>query len=159
MADTSIGHDERHALLDELAMLRRRRHALVQSFEGDDEYRDWGDLGERTGRREELDRVHRRIREVIYLLHAVAREQREAKQRAKEMPDRVGIDSEVTLRYSDGTTETRRVVAVPDPDMPEVTPDSPLGRALLGAEKGEEISWDAPAGRLRATIVEIRQPV
>jgi transcription elongation GreA/GreB family factor len=56
----------------------------------------------------------------------------------------------VTIRYPDGTAETVQVTAVPDEDIAGVTPSSPLGRALLRAAVGEDISWAAPEGRLRA---------
>jgi transcription elongation factor GreA len=36
-----------------------------------------------------------------------------------------------------------------------VSPDSPLGRALLGAKAGDEVKIDAPSGSWRARIVSI----
>ncbi|MHA6795876.1 GreA/GreB family elongation factor [Pseudonocardia bannensis] len=151
-ATTGPGHDERHALLDEIELLRARRHVLEQDLEVDDEPKDFGEQGETTQRRDEIDYIDRRIRDILHLLHSVPRDP------ADTRPDRVGIGSVVTLRYPDGTTDTVQVVAVRDEDVPEVTPDSPLGRALLGAAKGDEISWGAPEGRLRARIEEIRRP-
>ncbi|NMH96763.1 GreA/GreB family elongation factor [Pseudonocardia acidicola] len=152
MAETTTGHDERHALLDELALLRTRRRELEEDFEVDDEPKDFGEQGEMTERRDDLDWIDRRINDILHLLYTAPGSRDETR------PDRVGIGSVVTLRYEDGTTETVQVIAVPDEDVPEVTPDSPLGRALLGAEQGEEISWQAPEGRLRARIATIRRP-
>ncbi|WP_214369246.1 GreA/GreB family elongation factor [Pseudonocardia sp. H11422] len=151
-ATTGPGHDERHALLDELELLRTRRRELEETFEVDDHPHDSGELSEVTQRRDEIDWIDRRIRDILHLLYSVPRDPAGAR------PDRVGIGSVVTLRYPDGTTETVQVIAVPDEDVPEVTPDSPLGRALLGAAKGDEISWDAPAGRLSARVEEVRRP-
>jgi transcription elongation factor GreA len=37
-----------------------------------------------------------------------------------------------------------------------LTPDSPLGRALVGRTAGETVSADAPAGKLTVEIVEVR---
>lgn len=58
--------------------------------------------------------------------------------------ERVWLCSVVTLRF-------------PDEDVPVVAPDSPLGRALLGAQPGDEIEWTGPEGRLRAREEEVRR--
>lgn len=42
-----------------------------------------------------------------------------------------------------------------DPEIELVSPASPLGRALLGARPGESVSWEAPAGTFKATVVSI----
>jgi transcription elongation GreA/GreB family factor len=36
-----------------------------------------------------------------------------------------------------------------------VSPDSPLGRALLGAKAGDEVEIEAPRGSWRARVVSI----
>jgi transcription elongation GreA/GreB family factor len=36
-----------------------------------------------------------------------------------------------------------------------VSPDSPLGRALLGAKTGDEVKIEAPKGAWRARVVSI----
>ena len=36
-----------------------------------------------------------------------------------------------------------------------VSPDSPLGRALLGAKKGDEVEVDAPRGSWRARVLSV----
>jgi transcription elongation GreA/GreB family factor len=36
-----------------------------------------------------------------------------------------------------------------------VSPDSPLGRALLGAKPGDQVKVDAPRGSWRARVVSI----
>ena len=38
-----------------------------------------------------------------------------------------------------------------------VSPDSPLGRALLGAKPGDEVEVDAPSGSWQARVVAIGQ--
>lgn len=37
-----------------------------------------------------------------------------------------------------------------------VSPDSPLGQALLGTSAGDEVSWSARSGRQRATVIALR---
>ncbi|MEZ5225420.1 MAG: GreA/GreB family elongation factor [Acidimicrobiales bacterium] len=36
-----------------------------------------------------------------------------------------------------------------------MSPGSPLGQALLGAGKGDSVSYEAPGGMLSVTVVEI----
>jgi transcription elongation GreA/GreB family factor len=147
----TTGHDERHALLDELALLRRRRRGIEESLEIDDPPHDGGERSEMTLRRDELDWIDRRIRDLTHLLRATAVDR-------SSSPDRVGVGAAVTLRYDDGTVETVVITAVPDEDVPSVTLNSALGRALLGARVGEEITWVAPEGRLRARAEDIGAP-
>jgi transcription elongation factor GreA len=69
----------------------------------------------------------------------------------------VVVGSSVTVRGSDG--ETDGYVIVPpgtgDPRAGRISPDSPLGTALLGRRAGESIDIAAPAGTWRATIVAV----
>jgi transcription elongation factor GreA len=148
---TTAPHDERHALMEELDLLRTRRRELEESFEGDDDPRDFGEAAEATGRRDEIDWIERRIRDVVHYLWEAGRPDDAG-------PDRVGLYSVVTLRFPDGATETVQVTEFPDEDVPVTTPDSPLGRALLGARVGDEISWRAPEGRLRARVERVQRP-
>jgi transcription elongation factor GreA len=148
---TTAAHDERHALMAELELLRTRRRELEEGFETDDEPHDFGEAAEATGRRDEIDWIDRRIRDVVHYLWEAGRPDDAG-------PDRVGLYSVVTLRYPDGRTETVQVTEFPDEDVPITTPDSPLGRALLGAKAGDEISWKAPEGRLQARVERVQRP-
>jgi transcription elongation GreA/GreB family factor len=144
----TIGHDARHALIEELGLLRERRREVEESFGDDDRPHDAGELSDATQRRDELDWITLRIRDISYLLHAAGE--------GKAPPGRVGIGSVVTLRYPDGQLESVQVTAIPDEDIPATTPESPLGQALLGARPGERVSWWAPEGRLTATVEDVR---
>jgi transcription elongation factor GreA len=150
-ARVTIGHDERHALTEELDLLRERRREIEDSLEVEDRPDDIGDQSEATQRRDELDWIDRRIRDIVHLIHVVDRHR-------DHPPDRVGVGSLVTLRYADGRFETLQVTAVPDEDIPTVTLNSPLGRALLGAAVGEEVTWVTSDGRLRARVEDITAP-
>jgi transcription elongation factor GreA len=145
-------HDERHALLEELDLLRARQAELAESLAVDDPPHDAGEQSEMTLRRDELDWIDRMIRDITYLLHHAARYD-------EGPPDRVGVGSLVTLHHPDGRQETVKVTRVLDEDFPVVTPDSPLGCALVGATVGDEISWSTPEGRLRARVTDIQMSV
>ncbi|MFC5237417.1 GreA/GreB family elongation factor [Pseudonocardia zijingensis] len=150
---TAAAHDERHALLEELDLLRARRRELEESLVSDDHRpHDFGELGETTELRDEIDWIDRRVRDLVHHLWEAGRPDGDTSERA-------GLYSVVTLRFPDGTSETLQVTRFPDEDVPVATPESPLGRALLGAQPGDEITWTAPDGRWRARVERVRRPV
>jgi transcription elongation factor GreA len=57
-------------------------------------------------------------------------------------------DDEVE-RYLVGSIEERR------PDVAVVSPQSPLGQALLGSHKGDVVEYEAPGGLLKVEVVEV----
>jgi transcription elongation factor GreA len=64
----------------------------------------------------------------------------------------------VTLRY-EGDEETSQFfvgsIEERQGDLPVVSPTSPLGQALMGKSSGETVSYAAPGGNLKVTIVEV----
>ena len=62
----------------------------------------------------------------------------------------VGIGSTVEIEDESGERMTLEISSVGG-----VSPESPLGRALLGAKPGEEVEVDAPRGSWRARIIAI----
>jgi len=62
----------------------------------------------------------------------------------------VGIGSTVEVEDEQGQRMTVEISSVGG-----VSPDSPLGRALLGAKPGEEVEVDAPKGSWKARVVSI----
>lgn len=67
----------------------------------------------------------------------------------------------VTLRYEgDDDTETYLIGlrAEQHEGFTVLTPESPLGKALLGRAVGDSVTAEVPAGRMRVEIVEVRTP-
>jgi transcription elongation factor GreA len=62
----------------------------------------------------------------------------------------VGIGSTVEIEDEEGERMTIEISSVGG-----VSPDSPLGRALLGAKPGDEVEVDAPRGSWRARVTGI----
>jgi transcription elongation factor GreA len=62
----------------------------------------------------------------------------------------VGVGSKVVIEDERGERLTVDISSVGG-----VSPDSPLGRALLGAKDGDEVAVEAPAGRWRARVIEV----
>ena len=77
---------------------------------------------------------------------------------SSEASDTVVAGSVVALRYEGdddvdrylvGSIEERRA------DLAVVSPNSPLGQALLGHRKGDVVEYQAPGGNLKVEIVDI----
>ncbi len=99
------------------------------------------------------------------MLHQLTRERNEisdALDRAVVIDDApfdagaIEIGDTVTIRDTDGRTERFVLVdngvgARPEPDWVSVA--SPLGGALLGSNKGEEVSVETPAGRTSYVVL------
>ena len=62
----------------------------------------------------------------------------------------ISVGSRVELERDDGERFEVEITSVGG-----VSPDSPVGRALLGKAPGDEIEVDAPRGRWRARIVSV----
>jgi transcription elongation factor GreA len=62
----------------------------------------------------------------------------------------VTVGSKVELKRDDGTTMEVEITSVGG-----VSPDSPVGQALLGKKPGEKIDVEAPRGSWSATIVSV----
>ena len=74
--------------------------------------------------------------------------------------DSVGMGSYVTVKDSTGGAEFEvRMVssyeANPDEDL--ISNESPMGMALIDRGEGEEVVFEAPAGKLRYKILKIRR--
>ena len=63
---------------------------------------------------------------------------------------KVGVGSTVEIEDDNGDRMTIEISSVGG-----VSPDSPLGRALVGAKLNEEVEVKAPRGSWRARIVSI----
>jgi transcription elongation factor GreA len=64
--------------------------------------------------------------------------------------DEVSVGSRVTIERDDGETMDVEISSVGG-----VSPDSPLGRALLGARAGDEVDVAAPQGAWRARVIAV----
>ena len=66
----------------------------------------------------------------------------------------------VTLRYEGEDAETYLLGLREEKggEHPVLTPDSPLGQALVGHGAGETVTTKVPAGELKIEIVEVRAP-
>lgn len=139
--------------------LRRELERLVTDGRAEIEVRiqlarEHGDLRENAdydAAKNDQGLMEARIRQIRRLLETA--EVREADDTGK-----VEIGSVVTVADGDGD-EHEYFVAPPEnraPGLLLASPSGPLGRALLGAAVGEEVTYEAPAGVFTLTVRAIR---
>lgn len=67
----------------------------------------------------------------------------------------------VTIRYSGDDESETYLLGLREEKGGEhdvLTPDSPIGRALLGRSTGDVVSASPPAGKIKVEVVEVRNP-
>lgn len=117
--------------------------------------RDQGDLSENaeyTAAKDELSFIDGRIDEIEEILKqaTVITEQNGAKKL-------VDLGSTVTVHIGSKKEEFTVVGEwEADPTQKKISHESPLGKALMGKHVGEALEVDAPAGKIKYTIVSIR---
>ncbi len=153
MAETHLSrtaHERLKAELDDLTT--RGRIDIAGMIE---RARELGDLKENAdyhAAREDQGRMEARIRQLQNLTeHAVIVEEGDG-------DGTVTTGSIVALRYQgDDDVERYLVGSIEErrDDLPVISPQSPLGLALLGHQKGETVEYLAPSGTLAVEIVEV----
>lgn len=74
--------------------------------------------------------------------------------------DRITVGSTVRLKdLASGEEITYMIVGSPeaDPAHDKISNESPVGQGLLGKRKGEAVEVVAPAGKVRYTVLQIKQ--
>jgi transcription elongation factor GreA len=139
----------RQRLEQELAKLRVQHRVLDEALSDTDGVEDRGDQAQRLELADELARMSARIREITDVLAGRVK---------PDFPNVLPEGTQVTIRFRDGSTDTMRVVTVPDDTTETLTRDSPLGRALVGAQAGDTITYPGPDGRVVADVITIERP-
>lgn len=146
---TQEAHDRLKKELDDLVAYRPVIAAEINSR------REEGDLRENGGyhaAREEQGQQEARIRQLQELLRTA---------KVGETPTRSGVAEPgmvVTVRYDDGDEETFLLGSREEGahgDLEVYSPNSPLGKALLGASEGESRQYELPnGGEMTVTLVK-----
>jgi len=153
MAETHLSraaYDRLKAELDELTTKGRIDIAgTIQRA------RELGDLKENAdyhAARDDQGRMEARIRQLESIIdNAIILE-------AGEGDGTVATGSIVSLRYAgDDDVERYLVGSIEErrEDLPVISPQSPLGQALVGHRAGETVEFEAPRGTLSVEIVEV----
>lgn len=138
--------EQRAALEEELAELEGpRRAAIVEAIATARAFGDLAENFEYHAAKNEQGLLEARIRKLQGRLdHAVTVEH--------DTDEHVGIGSIVEIADEGGDTMEVEISAVGG-----VSPDSPLGRALIGAAVGDVVDVEAPRGSWKARVLGIRR--
>lgn len=153
MSETHLSQEAYDRLRAELQDLTTRgRVDIAQTIET---ARELGDLKENAdyhAARDDQGRMEARIRQLQSLVdNAVIVD-------SSQISDTVAAGSVVALRYEgDDDTDRFLVGSIEErrDDVAVVSPQSPLGQALIGRRKGDVVSYQAPGGNLKVEIVDI----
>jgi transcription elongation factor GreA len=138
--------EQRAALEAELAELEGpRRKAATEAIKTAREFGDLSENFEYHSAKNEQGLLEARIRALRERLrHAVTVEH--------DTDEHVGVGSIVEVEDEEGDTMEVEISGVDG-----VSPDSPLGAALLGASVGDEVEVKAPSGSWKARVLAIRR--
>jgi transcription elongation GreA/GreB family factor len=144
---SGLSAQTRQRLEQELAGLRVRHRDLDEALSDTDGVEDRGDRAKRLELADDLARLSARIREISEVLAGRVKPSSE---------DVLPEGTQVIVRFGDGSTDTMTVVTIPEDTTETLTRDSPLGRALVGAQPGDTITYSGPDGTVVADVVMIR---
>jgi transcription elongation factor GreA len=138
---------QRAALEAEVAELEGPRRAeVVQAIKTAREYGDLSENFEYHAAKNEQGMLEARIRKLRARLAVAVTVEHLS-------DDHVGVGSLVEVADEAGETMEVEISAVGG-----VSPDSPLGSALIGAAVGDVVEVQAPRGAWRARVLSIRRP-
>ena len=136
-----------------------RRADIVAKIEA---ARDEGDLKENGGyhaAREEQGQMEARIRQLTDMLR------RAEVGDAPDDPDEVAAGTRITIAFDGDTSDTdtfllgsREVLGLDEAadDINVYSPQSPLGSAILGRRRGDQVTYTAPNGKpISVTVLEV----
>jgi transcription elongation factor GreA len=141
-----LSPDQRTALEAELAELEGpRRREITEAIARAREFGDIAENFEYHAAKNEQGLLERRIHILKDRLHhAVTVEH--------QTDEHVGVGSIVQVEDGDGEKMEVEISAVGG-----VSPDSPLGQALMGAGVGDVVDVEAPSGSWKARVLAIRR--
>jgi transcription elongation factor GreA len=137
---------QREKLVAELAELEGpRRTAVVQAIKTAREFGDLSENFEYHAAKNEQGLLEARIRTLRYRLdHSVVVESRDGV---------IAVGSHVVLEDAHGERMEVEISSVGGAGA--VSPDSPLGRALIGRSEGDTVEVDAPRGSWTARVLSV----
>lgn len=135
----------------ELAELKERRKLIIARIQTAKEFGDLSENAEYDDARNEQSFVEGRLQELNDMVkHAKI----VSKQHAHNGV--VVLGSKVTVEV-EGEQESYELVGVneSDPATGKISIESPIGKAMMGAKKGETVVVQTPGGKLEYTIIAV----
>ncbi|MGH9065603.1 MAG: GreA/GreB family elongation factor [Acidimicrobiales bacterium] len=156
MSETHLSRQAHDRLQSELLDLTTRgRVDIARAIEAARALGDLSENGDYHAAKDSQGKMEARIRQIQAMLSSAVIVEDDA---AAGAGGRVEAGAVVSLRYEGdegveryliGSIEERR------PDLSVISPNSPLGRALIGRGAGDTVEYEAPGGNLRVEIVAI----
>ena len=149
MADEQLTRAQYDQLAEELAELEGpRRKAVVEAIAVARAHGDLSENFEYHAAKNEQGLLERRIT----ILRSRLQNSEVIDEAAAAASGVATVGSVIELRREDGETMTVELSSVGG-----VSPDSPVGRAIVGRAEGDAVTVEAPRGTWKATIVSIRR--
>ncbi len=154
MAQTQLTRDTFDRLQDELEDLRTRgRVEIARAIEAARALGDLSENGDYHAAKDSQGKMEARIRQLQSMLDGVEIVDSEAGSSAT-----VTTGVVVSLRYA-GDDDVERFLIGSIEERREgvsiISPNSPLGQALMGHGPGAQVSYEAPSGKLEVEIVAV----
>jgi transcription elongation factor GreA len=155
MAQTQLTRDTYDRLQDELEDLRTRgRVEIARAIEAARMLGDLSENGDYHAAKDSQGKMEARIRQLEAMLEGAQIVDTEAAGSSTT----VTTGSVVALRYA-GDDEVERYLIGSIEERREglsiISPNSPLGQALMGHGPGVQVSYEAPSGKLEVEIVSV----
>jgi transcription elongation factor GreA len=149
---TQEGFDELKAEMEELV-----NDKLPKAIKRVSDAREYGDLSENSeyhDARDDRNLIDTRVAEIEGILE-------NAKiVKATSSKNSVGMGSKVIAHLKGKQSKKRALQIVgeyeADPSEGKISSVSPLGKALVGHKKGDEVTYQAPAGKITYVITKIK---
>ena len=154
MAATQLSQDAYDRLRAELEDLRTRgRIDIARAIEAARALGDLSENGDYHAAKDAQGKMEARIRQLEAMLSDA-----EIVDAAAAPNGEVSTGMVVSLRYvGDDDVERYLVGSIEErrEGVSVVSPNSPLGQALIGRKEGDRVTYDAPSGPLEVEIVEV----
>lgn len=138
-------------LQDELATLTAKRSTIAEAIKSARELGDLAENAEYQSARQDQERNEARISEVEHILNNA-----EIIKTSKKEDGKVRLGSKVSLKGAAGAKEFHVVGTVEaDPLEGKISDESPIGKAVLGKQIGDEVEIVTPAETATYKIVSI----
>lgn len=148
--DYQLTKTGRQELEEELQALKARRSEIAEKIKA---ARDFGDLSENAeydAARDEQAQVESRIAEIEEIL------QNSTLIQGTNGDGVIVLGSIVTLESERGEVQYTLVSSVEaDPAEKKISDESPIGQALVGKKKGDEVQISTPSGQLTFKIKKV----
>ncbi|MFA6393001.1 MAG: transcription elongation factor GreA [Candidatus Paceibacterota bacterium] len=154
MDETSyITEEKREALQEELKHLKTfKRKEILEALEAAKALGDLSENAEYHQAREDQGKTEDRINQIEYMLQSSVVVK-------KHQSSKVEIGTTVVIK-KEGTkdTVTYSIVGAEEADMStnKISNKSPLGEALFGRKKGDELAIKTPKGLAKYTLIDIQ---